>query len=66
MTTTLSTAAPTTTRRARASRPITPYMSAQEPGFTDFLKQAFGAVETETHEDAARRAPRAAQSATRC
>jgi hypothetical protein len=48
MTTTLSTAAPTTTRAREGFTTVTPYVTARDATFTNFVKQAFGAVETET------------------
>jgi PhnB protein len=48
MTTTLSAAAPTTTRAREGFTTVTPYIMTRDESFTNFLKQAFGAVETET------------------
>ena len=48
MTTTLSAAPPTTTRAREGFTTITPYVMAKDSGFTEFVKQVFGAVETET------------------
>jgi PhnB protein len=48
MTTTLSNAAPTTTRAREGFTTVTPYVTARDATFTNFVKQAFGAVETET------------------
>ena len=48
MTTMLSTAAPTTTRAREGFTTITPYIQTKDSRLTEFLKQAFGAVETET------------------
>lgn len=48
MTTTLSAAAPTTTTAREGFTTVTPYIMARDESFTNFLKQAFGAVETET------------------
>jgi PhnB protein len=48
MTTMLSTAAPTTTRAREGFTTITPYIMAKDSSFTEFVKQVFGAVETET------------------
>jgi uncharacterized glyoxalase superfamily protein PhnB len=48
MTTTLSTAAPTTTLARAGFTTVTPYLQAKDSRLTEFLKQAFGAVETET------------------
>src|ERR1051325_9065847 len=48
MTTMLSTAAPTTTRAREGFTTITPYIIAKDSSFTEFVKQVFGAVETET------------------
>jgi uncharacterized glyoxalase superfamily protein PhnB len=47
MTTTLSTAAPTTTRARQGFTTVTPYLRTKDSALTEFLKQAFGAVETE-------------------
>jgi PhnB protein len=47
MTTTL-TAAPTTTTAREGFTTITPYIMAKDSGFTEFVKQVFDAVETET------------------
>jgi PhnB protein len=48
MSTTMATAAPTTTRAREGFTTVTPYVAAKDSTFTDFVKQAFGAVETET------------------
>ena len=52
MTTTLPaappTAAPTTTTAREGFTTVTPYIMTRDQGVTNFLKQAFGAVETET------------------
>jgi PhnB protein len=48
MTTTMTTAAPTTTTAREGFTTVTPYIMTKDEGFTQFLKQAFGAVETET------------------
>jgi len=48
MTTTLSAAAPTTTTAREGFTTITPYIQTKDSRLTEFLKQAFGAVETET------------------
>jgi len=48
MTTTLSAAAPTTTTAREGFTTVTPYIMTRDESFTNFLKQAFGAVETET------------------
>jgi PhnB protein len=48
MTTTLATAAPTTTRAREGFTTVTAYVAAKDSMFTEFVKQAFGAVETET------------------
>jgi PhnB protein len=48
MTTTLSAAPPTTTTAREGFTTVTPYIMARDEAFTNFLKQAFGAVETET------------------
>jgi len=48
MTTMLSTAAPTTTRAREGFTTVTPYVATRDTTFTNFVKQAFGAVETET------------------
>jgi PhnB protein len=46
--TTLSTAAPTTTTAREGFTTITPYIMAKDSTFTEFVKQVFDAVETET------------------
>ncbi|HEV8393656.1 MAG TPA: VOC family protein [Vicinamibacterales bacterium] len=48
MTTTLSLAAPTTTRAREGFTTITPYIQTKDSRLTEFLKQAFGAVEIES------------------
>jgi uncharacterized glyoxalase superfamily protein PhnB len=48
MTTTLSAAAPTSTTAREGFTTITPYIQTKDSRVTEFLKQAFGAVETET------------------
>src|SRR6185503_10580481 len=48
MTTTLSMAAPTTTRAREGFTTITPYIHTKDSRLTEFLKQAFGAVEIES------------------
>jgi len=48
MTTTLSAAVPTTTTAREGFTTITPYIQTTDSRLTEFLKQAFGAVETET------------------
>ena len=48
MTTTLSSAAPTTTTAREGFTTITPYVMAKDSSFTEFVKQVFDAVETET------------------
>src|ERR1051325_1417725 len=48
MTTMLTTAAPTTTRAREGFTTITPYVNAKDSSFTDFVKQVFNAVETDT------------------
>lgn len=48
MTTTLPAAAPTTTTAREGFTTVTPYIMTRDESFTNFLKQAFGAVETET------------------
>jgi len=47
MTTTLSMAAPTTTRARAGFTTVTPYIRTTDSALTEFLKQAFGAVEVE-------------------
>jgi len=47
MTTTLTNAAPTTTRAREGFTTVTPYIQTKDSRLTEFLKQAFGAVETE-------------------
>jgi PhnB protein len=48
MSTTMATAAPTTTRAREGFTTVTPYVATRDSAFTEFVKQAFGAVETET------------------
>jgi uncharacterized glyoxalase superfamily protein PhnB len=48
MSTATAPAIPTTTRAREGFTTITPYMRARDTGLTDFLKEVFGAVETET------------------
>lgn len=48
MSSTLTTNGPTTTTAREGFTTITPYIMAKDPAFTDFVKEAFGAVETET------------------
>ena len=48
MSTTLTAAPPTTTTAREGFTTITPYIRARDEGVTTFLKQVFGAVETET------------------
>ena len=48
MATTMAAAAPTTTTAREGFTTITPYVMAKDSTFTEFVKQAFGAVETET------------------
>jgi PhnB protein len=48
MTTTLSMAAPTTTTAREGFTTITPYIQTKDSAMTEFLKQVFGAIETET------------------
>jgi PhnB protein len=48
MSTTMATAGPTTTKAREGFTTVTPYVAAKDSTFTDFVKQAFGAVETET------------------
>jgi PhnB protein len=46
--TTMSAAAATTTRAREGFTTVTPYVATKDSAFTEFVKQAFGAVETET------------------
>ena len=48
MSTATAPAIPTTTTAREGFTTITPYLHARDSGLTDFLKQVFGAVETET------------------
>ena len=48
MSMTMATAAPTTTTAREGFTTVTPYIQTRDSGMTDFLKQVFGAVETET------------------
>jgi PhnB protein len=48
MSTTIAAAAPTTTRAREGFTTVTPYVSTSDSAFSDFVKQVFGAVETET------------------
>jgi PhnB protein len=48
MTTTLSMAAPTTTTAREGFTTVTPYIQTKDSAMTEFLKQVFGAIETET------------------
>ena len=48
MSTTMATAAPTTTTAREGFTTVTPYVTTRDSAFTEFVKQAFGAIETET------------------
>jgi PhnB protein len=48
MSTMMTTAAPTTTTAREGFTTVTPYIAAKDSTFTEFVKHAFGAVETET------------------
>jgi PhnB protein len=48
MSTTITAAGPTTTTAREGFTTVTPYIMTRDESFTNFLKQAFGAVETET------------------